>query len=146
MLLTHRDDVADHAVLRGVSVRAGPARTRQVGGHRGRRTLARGHRPRPLDADWVAIPVPGHTRGSVAYLYRETFLFSGDHLWADEEGELSASRSVCWFSWPEQVRSLARLLDFRFEWVLPGHGRRLFARSAEAMRGKLEKLVHRLGH
>ena len=28
------------------------------------------------------IPVPGHTRGSAALLYRSRILFTGDHLWA----------------------------------------------------------------
>jgi glyoxylase-like metal-dependent hydrolase (beta-lactamase superfamily II)/ferredoxin len=29
-----------------------------------------------------------------------------------------------WYSWPETIRSMERLLNYRFEWVLPGHGRR----------------------
>jgi glyoxylase-like metal-dependent hydrolase (beta-lactamase superfamily II) len=74
-------------------------------------------------------------------LYRDKFLFAGDHLWWSETRErLVASRSVCWFSWEEQVRSLRRLLDYRFEWVLPGHGRRFHAPAAR-MRNELERLV-----
>jgi glyoxylase-like metal-dependent hydrolase (beta-lactamase superfamily II) len=53
---------------------------------------------------------------------------------------LIASRSVWWYSWPEQVRSLVRLLDYRFEWVLPGHGRRFHA-SPTVMRAELERLL-----
>ena len=34
-------------------------------------------------------------------------------------------RSVSWYSWTEQKKSLRKLLDYRFEWVLPGHGRSL---------------------
>jgi glyoxylase-like metal-dependent hydrolase (beta-lactamase superfamily II) len=80
------------------------------------------------------IPVPGHTAGSAALLFRDQFLFTGDHLWWSEAyGRLHASRGVCWYSWPEQVASVRRLLDFRFSWVLPGHGRRYEAPSAEAM-------------
>ena len=86
--------------------------------------------------------MPGHTRGSTALLYRETFLFTGDHLWGDEDtGRLGMSRSVCWYSWREQVASLRRLLDHRFEWVLPGHGRRFRAPSARAMRAAVETLL-----
>jgi hypothetical protein len=39
---------------------------------------------------------------------------------------------------------MARLLDFRFEWVLPGHGRRWRAPSCEAMRAELAALVARM--
>src|SRR5216683_1541048 len=79
-----------------------------------------------------------------ALLYRE-FLFTGDHLWGTDDGlHLSASRSVCWYSWPEQVRSIERLLDFEFEWVLPGHGRRFRAANPAAMRAELERLLKRV--
>jgi glyoxylase-like metal-dependent hydrolase (beta-lactamase superfamily II) len=143
MFLTHRDDVADHDKLRRAfgctrvmhAADVGPA-TRAI-----ERQLT-GADPIPLDGDLVAIPVPGHTRGSCALLYREQFLFTGDHLWADEDsGALAMSRAVCWYSWREQVASLRRLLDFRFEWVLPGHGRRHRARSAAAMRAAIETLL-----
>lgn len=65
-----------------------------------------------------------------------------DHLWGDEDtGRLAMSRGVCWYSWSEQRRSLRRLLDFEFEWVLPGHGRRFRAASPAAMRAALEALL-----
>ncbi len=77
-----------------------------------------------LDATLTAIPTPGHTRGHMVLLHRDKFLFTGDHLaWSPTRGTLTAFRSVCWYSWPEQTRSMERLLDYRFEWVLPGHGR-----------------------
>jgi len=143
MFLTHRDDVADHQlfhrrfgcerILHAADVTRG---TRDV-----ERQLA-GREPVAIGDDLLAIPVPGHTPGSAALLYRERFLFTGDHLWwSDELGRLHASRSVCWYSWPEQRRSLERLLDFRFEWVLPGHGRRYQAPSAAVMRVELERAI-----
>jgi glyoxylase-like metal-dependent hydrolase (beta-lactamase superfamily II) len=103
-----------------------------------------GDQPVALADDLVAIPVPGHTRGSTALLWKDTYLFSGDHLWADAEGRLGASRSVCWWSWEAQVRSLERLLEHRFRWVLPGHGQPTHRESPEAMRRDLEELVRRL--
>ena len=36
---------------------------------------------------------------------------------------------------------MERLLDFRFEWVLPGHGDRYRAPSAQTMRKELERCV-----
>ena len=144
MVLTHRDDVADHRVFRDAfgcdrvmhEDDVGPD-TRDV------EVQIRGGATHALAPDLLVIPVPGHTRGSVALLHREAHLFSGDHLWAEEEGHLHASRSVCWYSWAEQTRSMKRLLDHHFTWVLPGHGRRLHA-GAEAMREALGALVTRM--
>jgi glyoxylase-like metal-dependent hydrolase (beta-lactamase superfamily II)/ferredoxin len=146
LFLSHRDDVADHAVLHA---RFGCERILhrddRSAGTRDVERLLEGRDPVRLDDDLVAIPVPGHTRGSTALLYADTFLFTGDHLWwSESDGRLDASRSVCWYSWPEQLRSLERLLDFRFEWVLPGHGGIHRAPSARAMRELLERAIVRL--
>ena len=74
----------------------------------------------------------------------DEYLFTGDHLWAEDDGSLGMSRSVCWYSWDEQVRSLEKLLAHRFRWVLPGHGRRVRAESAEEMRERVTRLLRRL--
>lgn len=146
MFLTHRDDVADHAlfrrhfgcerVLHAGDVTAGTADVeRQI----------EGREPVRLADDLTVIPAPGHTRGSALLLYRNRFLFTGDHLMGTEDGrQIHASRGVCWYSWPEQVRSMERLLDFEFEWVLPGHGGRYRAESPAAMRQELERVLARL--
>ncbi len=143
MFLTHRDDVADHAKYHGHFGSDRILHRRDVtSGTRDVEVVLQGDAPISLAEDLLAIPVPGHTQGSMVLLYQDTFLFTGDHLWwSDERKRLVASRGVCWFSWEEQVRSLRRLLDFRFEWVLPGHGRRFHAPAAE-MRAELERLVH----
>jgi glyoxylase-like metal-dependent hydrolase (beta-lactamase superfamily II) len=104
-----------------------------------------GEAPIVLAPDLLAIPVPGHTPGSTALLLGEKFLFSGDHVWwSPGRGRLHASRCVNWYSWDDQVRSLRRLLEFRFSWILPGHGRRFAAPSTEAMRGELQRLMTEL--
>jgi glyoxylase-like metal-dependent hydrolase (beta-lactamase superfamily II) len=59
----------------------------------------------------------------VAYPWAGRCLFTGDSLaWTFEQNDLGAIRDFCWHSWVEQTRSLARLLDHSFEWVLAGHG------------------------
>jgi glyoxylase-like metal-dependent hydrolase (beta-lactamase superfamily II)/ferredoxin len=143
MFLTHRDDVADHARFRAHFGCERVLHRRDVSGDTAdvERKLD-GDAPIPLAPDLLAIPVPGHTRGSTALLHAGRFLFSGDHLWrAEDEERLEASRSVCWFSWPEQTRSMERLIEHRFEWVLPGHGRRFRADSPAAMERELRRLV-----
>jgi len=144
MFLSHRDDVADHDVI---ARRFGCRRILHAAdvGRETRAVEMQWDATEPIDLapDLVLIPVPGHTRGSAALLYAQRYLFTGDHLWGSEDDpeRLEASRSVCWYSWTEQTRSIARLLDFEFEWVLPGHGRRYHAESPAAMRRELERLL-----
>jgi glyoxylase-like metal-dependent hydrolase (beta-lactamase superfamily II) len=100
-----------------------------------------GHDPVRLDTDLVMIPTPGHTRGHAVFLYADTYLFTGDHLaWSEARGHLYAFRSACWYSWTEQIRSMQRLLDYSFEWVLPGHGRPIRLTRQE-MRESLERCI-----
>lgn len=90
------------------------------------------------------IPVPGHTRGSCVMLYKNIYLFSGDHVWwSRNRNSLSAGRSVAWYSWSEQARSMEKLLGYEFEWVLPGHGERIHL-SSEEMRLGLNTLIARM--
>lgn len=143
MFLTHRDDVADHQKIarrfgceRILHREDVSSQTREV------ERQIEGSAPVPLDDDLLIIPTPGHTRGSAVLLYRQEFLFSGDHLWwSPGRGALHASRGVCWHSWPEQTRSMEKLLEFDFCYVLPGHGRRYQAPSPKAMREELRALV-----
>jgi len=144
MFLSHKDDVADHAKY---AARFGCDRI--MHGDDGAARLGvehvlEGHAEVRLGVDLVAIPLPGHTRGSMALLYRDRFLFTGDHVWGEDDGTLEASRSVAWYSWAKQAESMARLLDYTFEWVLPGHGSPLRADSPQQMRAKVEALVDRM--
>jgi glyoxylase-like metal-dependent hydrolase (beta-lactamase superfamily II)/ferredoxin len=143
LFLSHRDDVADHEALHR---RFGCERVmHRADGLRGLERYVEGTEPMALASDLLLIPTPGHTPGSLCLLYRKAFLFTGDHLWWNaERGMLSASRSLNWYSWDEQLRSIERLLDFEFRWVLPGHGRSYRAESPEAMRRELERALRRL--
>jgi glyoxylase-like metal-dependent hydrolase (beta-lactamase superfamily II)/ferredoxin len=145
IFLTHRDDVADHEqwTARFGAERVIHARDAGRGLVGVERKLA-GLGSVALDDGLLAIPTPGHTPGHAVLLYRDRFLFSGDHVWWSEAWRsLYASSSVCWYSWPEQTRSMERLLDYRFEWVLPGHGRRAHASEA-AMRRHLTACIGRM--
>jgi glyoxylase-like metal-dependent hydrolase (beta-lactamase superfamily II)/ferredoxin len=142
LFLTHRDDVADHAQWREELGCDRILHARDV--THGTRDVERrieGDEPVPLADDLLVVPVPGHTAGSQALLFRERYLFTGDHLWGNGRGRLRASRSVCWHDWGEQTRSMERLLSLRFEWVLPGHGRPWHGDSPEAARAELAALV-----
>jgi glyoxylase-like metal-dependent hydrolase (beta-lactamase superfamily II)/ferredoxin len=127
VVLTHRDDVADAARWVGrfgarmwihdYDRSAAPAAT----------DLIEGLGDTAIQPGLVAIPVPGHTKGSVLFLLDERYLFTGDSLaWSFEGGGLTAFRGACWYSWAAQTESLDRLAQsgHRFAWVLPGHGAR----------------------
>lgn len=74
----------------------------------------------------VALPLPGHTRGSVLYLADERYCFSGDSFyWSRTTADIEVADSVTWYSIRELAASLARTVGrLRFEWLLPGHGGR----------------------
>jgi glyoxylase-like metal-dependent hydrolase (beta-lactamase superfamily II)/ferredoxin len=140
MVLTHRDDVADHQAWHD---RFGCTRVIHRNdvdaGTRGCERIVDGEVD--LASDLRVIPVPGHTRGSIALLHGDT-LFTGDHLWAnDDEDGLESGRDVCWYSWPEQRRSIARLAQVPFRHVLPGHGRAFHAASTAAMHAEIVRLA-----
>ncbi|HJW72282.1 MAG TPA: MBL fold metallo-hydrolase [Geothrix sp.] len=139
LVLSHQDDVADHAAYRA---RFGCERIMHRGdGLPGLERLVEGEAPVPLAEDLLLIPTPGHTAGSMCLLHHE-FLFTGDHLWWNpEKGRLSASRTYNWHSWEQQLTSLEKLLAFDFTWVLPGHGSIHRAESPAAMRADLERAI-----
>ena len=90
------------------------------------------------------IPVPGHTAGSLCLLYRDRFLFTGDHLWWEPEtNELASPRQLVWDA-DALHHSIARLASHPFEWVLAGHGGRIHLPQAH-MHGALQELMRRRG-
>lgn len=144
LFLTHRDDVADHEQWVSTFDAERIMHADDAGRLRSRiEYLIEGNNATVLDSDLTLIPTPGHTRGHMVLLYKQ-YLFTGDHLWWSETyNSLYASQNVCWYSWSEQTRSMERLLDYRFEWVLPGHGRRAHADSNE-MHRQLEICLRRM--
>ncbi len=124
MFLSHRDDIAEHARF-AAHFRCPRILHQDEGARRlGIEQITAGEDPLRIDPDLLLIPTPGHTRGHQVLLYRDTVLFTGDHLaWSPERRTLYAFRNHCWYSWREQTRSMEKLLAYRFEGVLPGHGR-----------------------
>ena len=142
IFLTHKDDVAD---AERYAARFGA-----------KRIIHRADVDAAPDAEWVieeadsiqvmpqfqVIPVPGHTAGSMALLYKEQFLFTGDHLWWDSRQQMLRAPSQ--LVWRKRVLldSIQKLLDYRFEWVLAGHGDRTRL-PVDEMRAQLRALVER---
>lgn len=126
IFLTHRDDVADAAkyaahfgaerIIHRSDASAMPNAEVQL----------EGEATQDFGPDFQILPTPGHTRGHCVLLYKKRFLFTGDHLaYSRTRRHLIAFRKANWYSWPETIRSMERLREYSFEWVLPGHGERL---------------------
>lgn len=142
LFLTHEDDVADagrYAKYFGAT-----------------RIIHRADLAAMPDAEWVVegrgvlkaapgfriIPVPGHTAGSMALLYKDRYLFTGDHMaWDRGAGGL---RLATRYVWSEEAlqRSTASLLTYAFEWILPGHGDRIHL-PAPRMKDELRRVLER---
>ncbi len=142
MYLTHRDDIADHQkfqehfgcdrILHQDDI---TSETKNV------EVKLIGSDEIALTDDLLVIPVPGHTKGHTVLLYQNKFLFTGDHLaWSDSQQQLVAFQEFCWYSWPTLINSMRKLLNYSFEWVLPGHGRRYHTDLA-TMRQQLELCI-----
>ena len=127
IVLTHRDDVAEHQrwadafgcerwIHRG-DADAAPAAEQ----------ILDGQEPFRLAAQLQLVPTPGHTAGSMALLLgdQRSVLFSGDHVWWNrEQAVLVCSERYCWWDFSVQIRSLERLQPLDVAWLLPGHGHR----------------------
>ena len=144
IFLTHSDDVADARLYAG---RFGSRRfihRAELHSQPDAEVVLDGEEPIPLAPDFLAIPTPGHTRGHCVLLFKEEFLFTGDHLdWDRHEHRLDASYDYCWYSWARQTESMSRLAGFRFEWVLPGHGQRVHLPGTEMSR-QMQEVVERM--
>lgn len=142
IFLTHEDDVADAA--------------KYASRFSATRIIHRADAEAMPDAEWIVdgantmtlahrfdlVPVPGHTPGSSALLYDHRFLFTGDHLWWDPQTQsLEAPTRLVWRS-RAMLQSIEKLLHYRFEWVLPGHGDRIHL-PADQMTTALQDLVRR---
>ena len=142
MYLTHKDDVADHQKFhdrflcdRILHEDDLTSSTRDV------EIKLSGNDTIEFAEDILIIPVPGHSEGHTVLLYREKFLFTGDHLaWSPYLNHLYAFRRFCWYSWTEQLKSMEKLAKYSFEWVLPGHGRRFHA-DRETMSKSMQKCL-----
>ena len=142
LYLTHQDDVADHQKYAKHFGCKRILHTDDINnGTRGVEIQLSGSEVMQLEPDLLIIPVPGHTKGHTVLLYKNQFLFTGDHLaWSDHYHQLIAFRNACWYSWSELTKSMRKLTNYSFEWVLPGHGRR-YHTDAETMQQQLQQCI-----
>lgn len=142
LYLTHRDDVADHKKFAShfncERILHEDDKTEQLSEVE---IFLSGESDYALTDDIRIIPVPGHTKGHTVMLEGDKFLFTGDHLaFSPYLNHLYAFRRHCWYSWSRQIESMKKLVNYSFEWVLPGHGRRYHSDS-NTIKENLQKCV-----
>lgn len=111
-------------------------------------SFAAGGKAQPLDkeGDIVLIPIPGHSPGSLAILFQEHYLFTGDSLfYSRPRGHLVSSRLHCWSSWEEQRASLQALDSYQWAHVLPGHGEPKRFSGKEDAQASLARAIEWMG-
>ena len=141
IFLTHQDDVADAARYAERFDADRIIHRAELSSQPDAEIVIDGDEPVEFEPGFTVIPTPGHTAGHCCLLFKERFLFTGDHLyWNRHTRRLGAFKNHCWHSWPQLVESLQRLLDYRFEWVLPGHGERVH-QPAVQMHAQLQQIV-----
>jgi len=140
IFLTHEDDVAEAARYAARFHGTRIIHVDDAEAMPGAEWIVKESGPFQIGPDFLMIPVPGHTPGSMALLYKQQILFTGDHLWWDRETQTLEVPSV--YVWNEEQlhRSTRRLLDFQFEWILPGHGNRIHLPCSQ-MQLELSRLV-----
>ena len=123
VLLSHRDDVADadrwadrygaDVWIHTADADAAPYAT----------VVFSGDEPAEIAPGAVAVPVPGHTEGGLAFHVDEKWLLTGDTLhWNHRRRELDVFAQHMFHSWEALADSIDRLSTLRVQWVFPGHG------------------------
>jgi glyoxylase-like metal-dependent hydrolase (beta-lactamase superfamily II)/ferredoxin len=125
IFLSHEDDVADAARYAGAFGATRIIHRADSSAMPDAEWVIDGEEPVSVGPEFVCIPVPGHTPGSMALLYNNRFLFSGDHLWWNRDlQQLGTPERLVWND-AQLEQSVRKLLNHSFEWVLPGHGERI---------------------
>ncbi len=141
IFLTHSDDVADHEEYK---IFFGAERIIHEADSENYpyEILLKGTNDYKLYDDLVLIPTPGHTKGSVCLLYKNEFLFTGDHLaYETELKHLIGFKSACWYSLSELNHSIEKLNNYQFRSVLPGHGFPFNTNNSEQMKLEIKKSI-----
>ena len=127
IVLTHRDDVADHQRWAQAFACERWIHRDDADAAPSAEQVLEGQEPLELASQMKLLPTPGHTAGSLCLLLgdQRRVLFSGDHVWWNRDQDvLVCSERYCWWDFNVQIRSLQRLQPLDVAWLLPGHGHR----------------------
>ncbi len=145
MFLTHVDDVADHQKFHDHFGALRIIHSKELCKSIPHAEIVLEHdfhsKIDDAEDELVMIHTPGHSEGHTVLNYKRKFLFSGDHLaYSQRLNQLIAWKQHCGYSWDKQIESVEKLIEYYWEWLLPGHGRRIKAHP-EAFKIHVEKCV-----
>lgn len=140
--LTHKDDIADTDKYyeyfqseRIIHLDDTNSKTKNY------EILLKGQEDYKVYDDAIIITVPGHTKGHTTLLYKDQFIFTGDHLaYSNKLQQLIAFKNACWYDFQIQIESMEKLKQFTFTHILPGHGAPFYSSSHEIQR-ELQKCI-----
>ncbi|MEX2493530.1 MAG: MBL fold metallo-hydrolase [Nitrospirales bacterium] len=142
IFLTHEDDVAEAARYAKIFGATRIIHQADISAMPDAEMIIDGQDVVQVEKKFMCIPVPGHTAGSMALLYNNRFLFSGDHLWWDRDRrQLGTPERLVWDD-AQLEQSVRKLLNHSFEWVLPGHGERVHLHQ-KVMKQAVRQLLER---
>ena len=89
------------------------------------------------------IHTPGHTDGSISLYNREkSFMFVGDLLWGDNARGVKPPSSVVTPDMEVAWTSIGKILEFKCDIMLPGHGNPIMPDATKKVKELLEKHSH----
>ena len=141
-LLTHKDDIADTDKYWSIFKGKRMIHKEDANNFNHYENFFKGMDDIPINNQLLVIPTPGHTKGSVCFLFKKV-LFSGDHLaFSHEKKKLTpfifrghTSSDILIY-----IKSLEKLLNYDFEYIFPGHGSPFFAKKT-AMHHALKECI-----
>ncbi len=147
IVLSHRDDVADHERwakrMNAKRVIHEDEATTSQGTVDCEVQLTDEQFPYKLKEGFELVHLPGHTIGCIALLHARTkSLFTGDHLfYSRKRGSLVPSPQFTWYSWDALCDSMAKTADLPFLHAWPGHGGHYHFKDDEDRRSVLHEVV-----
>mmetsp|Transcript_26943 Transcript_26943/g.104647 ORF Transcript_26943/g.104647 Transcript_26943/m.104647 type:complete len:155 (+) Transcript_26943:732-1196(+) len=136
MVLTHSDDVADHARWAerfGLTRIMHKNQIRSFNGTNDVEMVLEGEGPWEISKNLNILFVPGHSSGCIAlHDIKNKTLLSGDfYAFSARKGTISGFPDYNHFSWQTQVENMTKVTRMDLNFVLPGHGRRIHFETPE---------------
>lgn len=142
IFLTHKDDCAEQAKYAEKFGAKRIIHEKEIEAVPDAEMVLEGFGPIHIEEDFTIIPQPGHTEGHCMLLYDNKFLFSGDVFTCNRyfDGLNIFPPLWTWYSYEQSISSVEALRNYSFEWILPGHGRKMH-RTFDEMQEQLEKAI-----
>ncbi|KAJ8901107.1 hypothetical protein NDN08_004967 [Rhodosorus marinus] len=147
MILTHSDDVADHARWAerfGLTRIMHKNQIRSFNGTNDVEMVLENEGPWKISENLNILFVPGHSNGCIAlHDIQNKTIFSGDfYAFSARKGTISGFPAYNHFSWKTQVENMTKVTRMDLKFVLPGHGRRIHFETSEMKEAMFQEFLN----